>query len=161
MPICWADDRGSPRQCRRRRRSERQRTGCAGCTARRCWQLPLSSRAASSGRKVPKPDCRPISPPQALPAAATTGLTRPHITGPRLCWLVTRIDPVARTRMRPVMKAFRAVFRLTLMIGLAIEIWGLSTASETSDRKEAQPAAPGLQKLTGDDAKRAEELNKA
>ena len=59
------------------------------------------------------------------------------------------------------MKALRVVFRLGLLIGLGIEIPGLPATAQTTSPKEAQPPAPGLRKLTGDDAKRAEELDKA
>ncbi len=59
------------------------------------------------------------------------------------------------------MKALRIVFRLGLLIGLGIAIPGLPTTAQTTSPKEAQPPAPGLRKLTGDDAKRAEELDKA
>ena len=59
------------------------------------------------------------------------------------------------------MKALRIVFRLGLVIGLGIAIPGLPTTAQTTSPKEAQPPAPGLRKLTGDDAKRAEELDKA
>jgi tetratricopeptide (TPR) repeat protein len=63
--------------------------------------------------------------------------------------------------MSPIMKALRVVFRLGLLIGLGIEIPGLPTSAQTTSPKEAQPPAPGLRKLTGDDARRAEELEKA
>ena len=59
------------------------------------------------------------------------------------------------------MKALRIVFRLGLLIGLGIEIPGPPTTAQTTSPKEAQPPAPGLRKLTGDDARRAEELDKA
>ncbi len=59
------------------------------------------------------------------------------------------------------MKALRVVFRLALLITLGIEIPGLPTSAQTTSPKESQPPAPGLRKLTGDDAKRAEELDKA
>ena len=59
------------------------------------------------------------------------------------------------------MKALRIVFRLGLLIGLATEIPALPATAQTTSPKETQPPAPGLRKLTGDDAKRAEELDKA
>jgi len=59
------------------------------------------------------------------------------------------------------MKALRIVLRLGLLIGLGIQILGWPTAAQTTAPKESQPLAAGLQKLTGDDAKRAEELDKA
>ncbi len=59
------------------------------------------------------------------------------------------------------MKALRIVFRFGLLIGFGIGIPGLPTTAQTTSPKEAQPQAPGLRKLTGDDAKRAEELDKA
>jgi len=59
------------------------------------------------------------------------------------------------------MKALRVVFRLGLLIGFGIAIPGLPTTAQTTSPKEAPPPAPSLRKLTGDDARRAEELNKA
>ena len=59
------------------------------------------------------------------------------------------------------MNARRILFRLGLLIGLGIVIPGSPTIAQTTPPKEAQPPAPGLRKLTGDDAKRAEELDKA
>ena len=59
------------------------------------------------------------------------------------------------------MKALRVVLRLGLLSGLGIAIPGSPTTAQTTSPKEAQPPAPGLRKLTGDDAKRAEELDKA
>jgi tetratricopeptide (TPR) repeat protein len=59
------------------------------------------------------------------------------------------------------MKALHIVYRLGLLIGFGIAIPALSTTAQTSSSKEAQPSAPGLRKLTGDDARRAEELDKA
>ena len=59
------------------------------------------------------------------------------------------------------MNALHIVFRLGLLIGLATEILVSSTIAQTTPSKKAQPSAGGLRKLTGDDARRAEELNKA
>jgi len=59
------------------------------------------------------------------------------------------------------MNALRVVFRLWLLIGLGLEIPGSPTTAQTASPKEARPPAPGLRKLTGDDARRAEELDKA
>jgi tetratricopeptide (TPR) repeat protein len=59
------------------------------------------------------------------------------------------------------MKALHIALWLGLLIGLWSELLGLPTRAQTTSPKEAQPAAPGLQKLTGDDAKRAEELGKS
>jgi CHAT domain-containing protein len=59
------------------------------------------------------------------------------------------------------MKALRALSRLGLLIGFGIVIPGLSATAQTVSSKEAQPIAPGLRKLTGDDARRAEELDQA
>jgi tetratricopeptide (TPR) repeat protein len=58
------------------------------------------------------------------------------------------------------MKALRMVYRLGLLIGLAVEFPGLPATAQTTSPKEAHPPAPGLRKLTGDDAKRADELDK-
>ena len=59
------------------------------------------------------------------------------------------------------MTALRNMFRLGLLIGLGIEILEMPSASQTTPATQAQPPAPGLQKLSGDDAKRAAELDKA
>jgi len=59
------------------------------------------------------------------------------------------------------MKALRVVFQFGLLIALGIEILDLTTTAQTTSPKEAQPPAPRLRKLTGDDARRAEELDKA
>jgi tetratricopeptide (TPR) repeat protein len=60
------------------------------------------------------------------------------------------------------MKALRVLFRLGLLIGLVIEITGLPATAQTTPPNQAQPPAPALlRKLTGDDARRAEELGKA
>jgi len=58
-------------------------------------------------------------------------------------------------------KALRVVFRLGLLIGFGIAIPGSPTTAQTTSPKEAQPQSQGLIKLTADDAKRAEELDKA
>src|SRR5262245_7928328 len=64
--------------------------------------------------------------------------------------------PITRGRIRPIMKALGAVFRLGLVIGLGIEIAGWpTTAAQTTAPKDAPSPAPGLRKLTGDDARRA------
>jgi tetratricopeptide (TPR) repeat protein len=63
--------------------------------------------------------------------------------------------------MEPIMKAFRIVFRLGLLVGFGIGIPGLPTTGQTTSPKDAQPQSQGLPILTGDDAKRAEELDKA
>ena len=55
----------------------------------------------------------------------------------------------------------RIVFRLGLLIGLLIVITGLPTIAQTTPPQEVQAPAPGMLKLTGEDAKRAEELDKA
>jgi hypothetical protein len=59
------------------------------------------------------------------------------------------------------MKSLRIVFQFGLLIALGIAIPGLPTAAQTTSPKEAQPPAPGLRKLSSDDARRAEELDKA
>ena len=74
--------------------------------------------------------------------------------------LITILSP-SPCRMKPIMKSLRIVFRLGLLIGLGIAIPGLPATAQTTSPKEAQPPAPGLQKLTGADARRAEELDKA
>jgi tetratricopeptide (TPR) repeat protein len=59
------------------------------------------------------------------------------------------------------MKALGVVFRLGLLIGLGIEIPGWPATAQTLSPLGSQTPAPGLRKLTGDDARRAEELDKA
>ncbi|MFI5457788.1 MAG: tetratricopeptide repeat protein [Isosphaerales bacterium] len=59
------------------------------------------------------------------------------------------------------MKALRVVFRLGLLIALGLEIPGLPATAQTTPPKEAQPLAAGLRRFSGDDAKRAEKLDKA
>ncbi len=59
------------------------------------------------------------------------------------------------------MKPLRVVFLFVLLSGLWIEIAVLPTTAQNTSAKETQQPAPGLRKLTGDDARRAEELNKA
>jgi len=56
------------------------------------------------------------------------------------------------------MKSLRVMFRLGLLIGLGIEIPGLPATAQTTSPTETQPPAPALRKLTGEDARRAEEL---
>jgi tetratricopeptide (TPR) repeat protein len=55
----------------------------------------------------------------------------------------------------------RIVRWLGLLIVSAVELPGLPTAAQTTPPKEAPPPAPALRKLTGDDARRAEELDRA
>ncbi len=57
------------------------------------------------------------------------------------------------------MKALRVLFRLGLLIGLGIQIPGLPTTAQTTSPKPEQSTAPGLRKLTGDDEKRAKQLD--
>jgi len=59
------------------------------------------------------------------------------------------------------MKALRVVLRFVLLIGLGIQIPASPATAQTTSPTQSQPPAPGLRKLTGDDAKRAEELDKA
>ncbi|MFI5455328.1 MAG: tetratricopeptide repeat protein [Isosphaerales bacterium] len=59
------------------------------------------------------------------------------------------------------MKSLRAMFQLGLLIGFGIAIPGSPTTAQTTSPKEAHRPAPGLRKLTGDDARRAAELDKA
>src|SRR5271166_1712056 len=63
--------------------------------------------------------------------------------------------------MRPIMRALRVAFRLGLLIGLWVVFPSMCSTAQTTPPKEAQPPAPGLRKLSGDDVKRAEELDKA
>ncbi len=57
------------------------------------------------------------------------------------------------------MKALRVVIRLGLLIVLAFAVPGMLTAAQTTSPEEAQPPAPSLRKLTGDDEKRAKQLD--
>ncbi len=57
------------------------------------------------------------------------------------------------------MNALRVLFRLGLLIGLGIGIPGMPTTAQTTSPKPAQSPAPGLRKLTGDDEKRAKQLD--
>ncbi len=57
------------------------------------------------------------------------------------------------------MKARRVLFRLGLLIGLGIQIPGMTTTAQTTSPQPAQSPAPGLRKLTGDDEKRAKQLD--
>jgi tetratricopeptide (TPR) repeat protein len=59
------------------------------------------------------------------------------------------------------MKVLRIVFRAVLLVGFGIGIPRSPTTAQTTSSKESQSPAPGLRQLTGDDAKRAEELDKA
>ena len=59
------------------------------------------------------------------------------------------------------MKALRVVLRLGLVIGFGIEIRTLPATAQAASLKDAQPSAPRLRKLSGEDARRAEELDKA
>jgi len=57
------------------------------------------------------------------------------------------------------MKALRVVFRLGLLFAFALPMPGMPTIAQTTSPKEAQPPAPGLRKLTGEDEKRAKQLD--
>ncbi len=59
------------------------------------------------------------------------------------------------------MKALRIVFRLGLLIGFGIAIPGSPTTAHTTSPKKAPPQSQGSRRLTGDDARRTEELDKA
>ncbi len=59
------------------------------------------------------------------------------------------------------MKALGIVFRLGLLVGSWGVFAGWHAAAQTPAPKEPQPPAPGSRKLTGDDARRAKELDKA
>ena len=59
------------------------------------------------------------------------------------------------------MKALRIVYRLGLLFGFGIGIPVLSASAQTASPKGALPQLQGLRKLTGDDARRAEELDKS
>jgi tetratricopeptide (TPR) repeat protein len=63
--------------------------------------------------------------------------------------------------MRLIVNALRIVAPLGLLIGLGIEILALPANAQTASRKDAQLLAPRLRKLTGDDARRAEEMDKS
>ncbi len=57
------------------------------------------------------------------------------------------------------MNAFRVVLQLGLLIGLGIEFLSLPATAQTASPKDAQPSAAGLRKLTGDDERRARQLD--
>ncbi len=57
------------------------------------------------------------------------------------------------------MKALRVALRLGLLIGLAIAMPVFPTTVQTTAAKAAQPPAPGLRKLTGEEEKRAKQLD--
>jgi len=57
------------------------------------------------------------------------------------------------------MKALRVVFRLGLLIELAFAMAAMPATAQTAPPKEAQPPAPGLRRLTGEDEKRATQLD--
>jgi tetratricopeptide (TPR) repeat protein len=59
------------------------------------------------------------------------------------------------------MKALRVVLRLGLLSGLGIALPGSPTRAQSTSSKETQSQAQGLRKLTADDAKRADDLDKA
>ena len=59
------------------------------------------------------------------------------------------------------MSAIRAIFVLGLLIGGWIGATCLPASAQTTCPQDAQPPEPGLRKVTGDDAKRAEKLDKA
>ncbi|MGO9468901.1 MAG: tetratricopeptide repeat protein [Isosphaeraceae bacterium] len=56
------------------------------------------------------------------------------------------------------MKALRVAFRLGLLLGLGLAMPVMPTMAQTTPPKGDQPPAPGLIKLTGDDEKRAKQL---
>src|SRR6476661_5634817 len=63
--------------------------------------------------------------------------------------------------MRSIMNVLRGTFGVGVLIGLGIELLGRSTTAQTAPLEKAQSPAPGLRRLTGDDAQRAEELRGA
>src|SRR5262245_39932560 len=60
-----------------------------------------------------------------------------------------------------MMNPLKIVFPLVLSMVFAIVVPGSPITAQTASPKDDQQAAPGLRKLTGDDAKRAEELDKS
>ncbi len=56
------------------------------------------------------------------------------------------------------MKALRVVFRLGLLFGLGLAMPRMQATAQTTPPKDAQPLAPGLRKLTGEDERRANQL---
>ena len=59
------------------------------------------------------------------------------------------------------MKALRIVYLLGLLFGFGIGIPVLSASAQTASPKGALPQLQGLRKLTGDDVRRAQELDKS
>ncbi len=66
---------------------------------------------------------------------------------------------IDRQWTRPIMNALRIVFRLWLVIGLGIVILGMPATAQNTPPNDAQPPAPELLKLTGEDDRRAERLD--
>jgi len=56
------------------------------------------------------------------------------------------------------MKALRVAFRLGLLIASGLAMPAIPTTAQTTPPKDAQLTAPGLRKLTGEDEKRAKQL---
>jgi hypothetical protein len=61
----------------------------------------------------------------------------------------------------PIMKALPIMLRLGLVIASGIEISSLPAIAQTTALNNAQATTPSLRKLSGEDAKHAEELDKA
>ena len=59
------------------------------------------------------------------------------------------------------MKSRQIVFRLGLLIGIAVEFPAAPASAQTTSPKQTEPAGLALRKLTGDDGKKAQELDKA
>jgi tetratricopeptide (TPR) repeat protein len=57
------------------------------------------------------------------------------------------------------MRTLRVVLHIRLVVGLGTVL--LPATAQTTSQKEVQPTAPGLRRLTGDDAKKAEKLDEA
>jgi tetratricopeptide (TPR) repeat protein len=60
-----------------------------------------------------------------------------------------------------MMKGLHVMFRWILTFAVGIPIPAAITTGQTPSPSDAQPPAPGLRKLTGDDARRADDLDQA
>ena len=132
--------------------------------------------------KVPRHASRPRSPRQSPSEVTTTGRTNSRISGPRSCWPVTRLSATLKTH---VGRAFlpdswtvsgwkappfdetkhengRIAFWLSQLVEIGMRLQeSIASGQSTSSKRNAATSASIAPKLTGDDARRAEELDKA
>ena len=110
-----------------------------------------------------------MSPRRSPPAVTTTGRTTRRISGPRSCWPAIRIelpfipyftDPSTEDKAHHESSSHRVSVGAADRFRDRNPVFAATTA-QTPSPKETPPQPQGLRKLTGDDAKRAEELDKA